>query len=80
MTCSSRLQLGRWKGMLHGKSLIDWGFLQRYDTEDFDPKYMTEEQLNGAPNYKPGTEYDWSQTGGGKRVHDYYGTQPYWTF
>lgn len=26
--------------------LIDWGFLQRYDTEDFDPKYMTEEQLN----------------------------------
>lgn len=26
--------------------LIDWGFLRRYDTEDFDPSVLTEEELN----------------------------------
>jgi len=26
--------------------LIDWGYLRRYDTDDFDPALLTEEQLN----------------------------------
>lgn len=26
--------------------LIEWGYLRRYDSEDYDPKLMTEEQLN----------------------------------
>ncbi|MEY3553204.1 MAG: hypothetical protein RL735_1552, partial [Pseudomonadota bacterium] len=38
------------------------------------------EQFKDAPNYPPGTDYDWSHEGGGKRIHDYYGTRPYWSF
>ncbi len=41
---------------------------------------ITEERLRGAPKYRAGTDYDWSQEGGGKRVFDYYSSPPYWTF
>jgi hypothetical protein len=48
--------------------------LQAYELD------LSDEQFKNAPNYPPGTDYDWSHEGGGKRVHDYYGTRPYWSF
>lgn len=74
------MSFGGFLGMGENYFPVPWQKLHYNTSLDAYELDMTEEQLNGAPNYKPGTEYDWSQTGGGKRVHDYYGTQPYWTF
>ncbi|MBX9738433.1 MAG: PRC-barrel domain-containing protein [Beijerinckiaceae bacterium] len=41
---------------------------------------ISEDRLQGAPKYAAGTDFDYSQDGGGRRVFDYYGAQPYWTF
>jgi hypothetical protein len=41
---------------------------------------ISEDRLQGAPKYAAGTDYDYSREGGGRRVYDYYGAQPYWTF
>ena len=39
---------------------------------------LTKEQLEAAPMYDSEGEPDWDDKAYGKRVHDYYGTMPYW--
>ncbi len=39
---------------------------------------LTKEQLAAAPMYDSEGEPDWEDKAYGKRVHDYYGTMPYW--
>ncbi|MDE3821280.1 PRC-barrel domain-containing protein [Sinorhizobium meliloti] len=38
---------------------------------------ITKEQVEGAPRYSAGQDYDWSPESG-RRVYDYYGIAPYW--
>lgn len=38
---------------------------------------ITKEQVEGAPRYPAGQDYDWSPESG-RRVYDYYGIAPYW--
>lgn len=35
-------------------------------------------RLEGAPAYEGGETPDWSDRRWGQRVHEYYGTRPYW--
>jgi len=57
---------------------IPWSVL------DFDPGRggyvvpMTKDKLEAAPMYDSQDEPDWDDRAYGKRVHDYYGTMPYW--
>ncbi|MFC5504347.1 MULTISPECIES: PRC-barrel domain-containing protein [Hyphomicrobiales] len=57
---------------------IPWSVL------DFDPERggyvvpMTKDKLEAAPMYDSQGEPDWDDRTYGKRVHDYYGTMPYW--
>ena len=39
---------------------------------------LTKEKLEAAPMYDSEGEPDWEDKAYGKRVHDYYGTMPYW--
>lgn len=38
---------------------------------------VTKEQVEAAPHYESGMDYDWSRDNG-QRIHDYYGIRPYW--
>jgi hypothetical protein len=39
---------------------------------------LTKDKLEAAPMYDSAGEPDWDDKAYGKRVHDYYGTMPYW--
>jgi hypothetical protein len=39
---------------------------------------LTKDKLKAAPMYDSEGEPDWDDKAYGKRVHDYYGTMPYW--
>lgn len=39
---------------------------------------LTKDKLEAAPMYDSQGEPDWDDRTYGKRVHDYYGTMPYW--
>ncbi|PZO03709.1 MAG: photosystem reaction center subunit H [Hyphomicrobiales bacterium] len=39
---------------------------------------LTKDKLEAAPMYDSEGEPDWDDKTYGKRVHDYYGTMPYW--
>jgi PRC-barrel domain len=57
---------------------LPWNVLT-YDTDK--GGYMvalTKEQLENAPMYDDTGEPDWADREYGKRVHDYYGSPPYW--
>jgi hypothetical protein len=57
---------------------LPWKVLT-YDTRqggyvvDLDPRRLEE-----APTYRTSETPNWSDRGWGQRVHDYYGTRPYW--
>ncbi len=51
-----------------------------YDPQPW-PAYvvpLTKENSKRAPMYDSEGEPDWEDKAYGKRVHDYYGTMPYW--
>ena len=57
---------------------IPWSVLD-YDTQRGGYVVpLTKEQLEAAPMYDSDGEPDWHDKDYGKRVHDYYGTMPYW--
>ncbi len=74
------MSFGGFLGMGEDYFPVPWSKLHYNLSLDAYELDMTEDQLKGAPSYKPGSDYDWSESGGGKRVYDYYGEQPYWTF
>jgi hypothetical protein len=74
------MSFGGFLGMGEDYYPVPWDKL-RYNTSlDAYELDVTDETLKGAPSFKAGTEYDWSQEGGGKRVYDYYGAPPYWSY
>lgn len=74
------MSFGGFLGMGEDYYPIPWDSLKYNTALDAYELDIDEDQLQGAPSYKAGTDYDWSQDGGGKRVYDFYGAQPYWTF
>lgn len=74
------MSFGGFLGMGEDYYPVPWDKL-RYNTKlDAYELDVAEDTLKGAPSFKAGTEYDWSQEGGGKRAYDYYGAQPYWSY
>jgi len=39
---------------------------------------ITEQQLQGAPRYPAGTDFNYSREQGGRAIADYYNVPPYW--
>ena len=39
---------------------------------------LDKQQLEGAPAYNEDAEPEWGDRAYEKRVHDYYGAEPYW--
>lgn len=74
------MSFGGFLGMGEDYYPVPWDKLHYNVALDAYELDISEEQLRGAPSYKAGTDYDWSEGGGGRRVFDYYGAQPYWTF
>ncbi|MDX0605084.1 PRC-barrel domain containing protein [Sinorhizobium medicae] len=64
-------------GIGHEHYPLPWEMLD-YDTSlgGFQVN-ITKEQVEGAPRYPAGQNYDWSPESG-RRVYDYYGIAPYW--
>jgi hypothetical protein len=74
------MSFGGFLGMGEDYYPVPWNKLHYNTSLDAYELDATDESLKGAPSFKAGTDYDWSQEGGGKRVYDYYGEQPYWSF
>ena len=74
------MSFGGFLGMGEDYYPVPWNKLTYNVALDAYELDMSDELLQGAPSYKAGTDYDWSQDGGGKRVFDHYGAQPYWSF
>ena len=73
------MSFGGFLGMGEDYYPVPWDKLHYNTALDAYELDINEDILQGAPSYKAGTDFDWSQEGGGKRVYDFYGTQPYWT-
>ncbi len=58
---------------------LPWAMLKYNEALDGYEVDITEEQLRGAPSYSGEDEFDWSNREWGNRVHDYYGSRPYWS-
>jgi hypothetical protein len=39
---------------------------------------ISDEQLKGAPKFRRGEDWDWSDRERSRRIYDYYGATPYW--
>ena len=39
---------------------------------------ISDEQLRGAPHYSRDSDWDWDSRDYDRKLHDYYGAQPYW--
>ncbi|MDB5642225.1 MAG: PRC-barrel domain containing protein [Hyphomicrobiales bacterium] len=74
------MSFGGFLGMGEDYYPVPWNKLTYNVALDAYELDISDDLLQGAPSYKAGTDYDWSQEGGGKRVYDFYGAQPYWTF
>lgn len=71
------LSFGGFLGIGNEHYPLPWSKLD-YDTELGGYRVdITREQIEGAPHYPRGEEFDYSPDFG-RRVHDYYGVPPYW--
>jgi len=58
---------------------LPWDMLGYNEALDGYEVDITEERLRGAPSYSGDDEFDRSNRDWGTRVHDYYGSRPYWS-
>lgn len=73
------MSFGGFLGMGEDYYPLPWSMLTYDENLDGYVVDLTEEQLRGAPRLNE-TDDDamWADRRWGQRVHDYYGTQPYW--
>ncbi|WP_311030935.1 PRC-barrel domain-containing protein [Mesorhizobium koreense] len=71
------MSFGGFLGMGHDHYPLPWEMLDYSEDLDGFQVDITKEQVEGAPKYAEGEDYDWSPEGG-RRVYDYYGVSPYW--
>jgi hypothetical protein len=72
------MSFGGFLGMGDSYHPLPWDVLT-YDTDQ--GGYVVDldrSRLEGAPTYGTNEMPDWSDRRWGQRVHDYYGTRPYW--
>jgi hypothetical protein len=74
------MSFGGFLGMGENSYPVPWDNLHYNPALDAYELDISEDILQGAPSYKAGADFDWSQEGGGKQVYDFYGKQPYWSF
>ncbi|ASP76159.1 photosystem reaction center subunit H (plasmid) [Sinorhizobium meliloti] len=71
------MSFGGMLGIGHEHYPLPWEMLDyNTDLSGFQVN-ITKEQVEGAPRYPAGQDYDWSPESG-RRVYDYYGIAPYW--
>lgn len=71
------MSFGGFLGVGHDHYPLPWEMLDyKTDLNGFQVN-ITKEQIEGAPSYPAGGDYDWSAESG-RRVYDYYGVPPYW--
>jgi hypothetical protein len=72
------MSFGGFLGMGKEEHTIPWSKLE-YDTSLGGYRTnITEEQLKGAPSFYRDREYDWSDRGRERELHDYWGAPYYW--
>src|SRR5262245_1198642 len=72
------LRFGGFLGIGDKHLPIPWEKL-RYDTTTQAYQVsISDAELAAAPSHAADTEFDWGDRGAERRLHDYYGTRPYW--
>jgi hypothetical protein len=72
------MSFGGFLGIGENRHPLPWSVLT-YDTGlDGYVVDIDKDKLRNAPTFKPNEKVDWSDEAWGRRVHDYYGAQPYW--
>ena len=76
--CYAVMSFGGFLGMGSEEHAVPWNKLT-YDTSLGGYRTdITEQQLRGAPAFSRDRNFDWSDRGREKELHDYYGASPYW--
>jgi hypothetical protein len=72
------MSFGGFLGLGADEHTIPWSKLN-YDTSLGGYRTdITEDQLQGAPTFYRDRDYDWSDRGRERELHDYWRTPPYW--
>lgn len=71
------LSFGGFLGIGHDHYPLPWGALKYDESLGGYRVNVTKDQVENAPHYESGTDYDWNRQNG-KAIHDYYGVPPYW--
>lgn len=72
------LSFGGFLGMGEEYYPVPWATLKHDTSLGGYRVNLTREQLDNAPKYSSGTDWNWSREND-RRVYDYYKAQPYWT-
>ena len=67
------LSFGRFLGIGHDHYPLPWASLTYNEDLEGYQVSVTEDQLKSVPKYSNENEWDWTDEGRGRRVHDYYG-------
>lgn len=67
------LSFGGFLGVSHDHYPLLWASLTYNEGLGGYQVSVTEDRLNSAPKYSNENEWDWTDEGQGRRVHDYYG-------
>jgi len=73
------MSFGGFLGMGESRHPLPWHVLT-YDTDlDGYVVDIDKDKLRNAPHFEPDEDVAWGNEAWHRRVHDYYGVQPYWT-
>lgn len=72
------LRFGGFLGMGEKHLPIPWERLKFDRTRQAYLVSLTDAELASAPSYAADTDFDWGDRSEQRRLHDFYGTKPYW--
>jgi hypothetical protein len=72
------LSFGGFLGVGEKHLPIPWAKLKYDPTQQAYVVAISEDELAKAPSYAADKQFDWGDRSEERRIHDYYGTRPYW--
>jgi PRC-barrel domain len=72
------LRFGGFLGMGERHLPIPWGRLKFDMTRQAYLVSLTDTELANAPSYASDADFDWGDRSEQRRLHDFYGTKPFW--